>query len=379
MRQRLAFIATLLLTLAVTSAYAQTAGTFRSGKWGIEADYLIGTAIKHSKKINHVPAELSHGVEIAYFRKTLGEKPWHRPLNFPEVGGVFTYYHLGENSVFGDAYSIMGFAKFFIARTKVVDFYVRLGAGFSVMTRKYDYISNPTNNIISTTINNAIQIRLGMDWKVNPYLQLVTAFSFNHYSNSSFKLPNYGLNMVAGTVGFKVYPQPREMSYNCTKNKDYNKNEIIWKYSLGVQETFGFNGPKYPVHVGTICYARYTSPANKLYAGLSFEYFRAVHDWLKFNDIPTRYSYDFESSVASVIIGDEIQMGHIGMFYSGGVYLWKNWATTAGPIYFKVGTNVYFAQFGKRKVIKFFGGTNVKAHTSVAQYWEFSAGGTGSF
>jgi hypothetical protein len=54
-----------------------------------------------------------------------------------------------------------------------------------------------------------------------------------------------------------------------------------------------------------------------------------------------------------VVLGDEIVLGRIGMFYSAGVYLWKNTAAYS-PMYFKLGANVYFAQFGKGKRYKFF-------------------------
>ena len=141
---------------------------------------------------------------------------------------------------------------------------------------------------------------------------------------------------------------------------------------------YGFNGPKFPIHTGTIAYARYTSAGNKLYAGLSFEYLRAVHDWIVYNDIPTKHGATWEASIGSVVLGDEIILGRIGMFYSTGIYLWKNRAAY-GPIYFKVGANVYFAQFGKGKFLKFFIGNNVKSHTSVAQANEFSLGGAGAF
>jgi hypothetical protein len=110
-------------------------------------------------------------------------------------------------------------------------------------------------------------------------------------------------------------------------------------------------------------------------AGLSFEYLRSIHDFIIYNEVETKHGANFESSIGSVIVGDEILMGHIGMFYSAGVYLWKNMAAIT-PVYFKLGANVYFAQFGKRKGIQFFLGNNVKAHTSIAQANEFSIGGT---
>ena len=215
--------------------YAQTSPTFKSGKWGLEADYLTGKILRHTPKIKHVPSELTQGFQIDYYMKTLGEKPWHKPLNFPEVGATFLFLRFGENKVFGDAIALMGYAKFFIYRSKVVDFYTRVGAGYGIITKKYDYLTNPTNNVISTTINMAVQIRMGMDWKINQYIQLNTAFCFDHFSNAAANLPNYGANLLLGTVGLKIIPKPIDMSYDCHKTTNFKKNEVIWQYTLGIQ------------------------------------------------------------------------------------------------------------------------------------------------
>lgn len=353
---------------------AKTPPTIKAGKWGFEADYLFGKIFKHTKPVNHVPKELSQGFQVDFFMKTYGNKPWQKPLNFPEIGGTLLFIRFGENKVFGDVIALMGYAKFYMYRSSVVDLYTRIGAGYGYMTRKYDYLTNPTNNLISTAINLSVQIKIGMEWKVEPHVLLTTAFSFNHFSNSATNLPNYGANLLMGSFGIRAIPVVRDQTYNCERAKDFKKNEIMWMYTLGIQETYGFNGPKYPIHSGTVAYARYTSPGNKLFAGLSYEYLRSVHDFVVYNDILTKHGADFESSAASVVLGDEILVGRVGMHYSAGVYLWKNMSTYT-PIYFKLGANVYFAQFGKRQRFKFFVGNYVKAHTSIAQANEFSLGG----
>ena len=373
----------LILLLAMTAGIfisihtdaQNTAPTIRGGKWGLEVDYIGGKIFKHSRKINHVPTDATQGFQIDYYMKTLGEKPWHKPLNFPEVGASLLYLRFGESKTFGDAIALMAYARFYVYRSKFVNLYVRVGSGYGYITRKFDYLTNPTNNVISTNINMAVQLKMGMEWKLSPNVQLNTAFAFDHFSNSGANLPNYGANLLLGSIGIKVIPRLRELTYNCQKTTDFKKNEFIWKYSLGIQEVYGFNGPKYPIHSGTVAYARYTSPGNKIYAGLTFEYLRSVHDWVVYNELTTKHGATFEASIGSVIIGDEIILGRIGMFYSAGVYLWKNTAAYS-PMYFKLGANVYFAQFGKGKRFKFFVGNNVKSHLSVAQCNEFSIGGT---
>jgi hypothetical protein len=353
---------------------------FKAGKWGIEVNYMAGQFLKHG--VDYIPLQPAQGVEINYFMKTLGEKPWHKAMNFPEVGATLTFYHFADNRVFGDAISAMAFGKFFMVRSKVADFYTRIGGGYGLLTRKYNSVTNPINQFISETVNLAVQLRVGLDWKINQWIQINTAVSFNHFSNSAMKLPNYGMNIPSGTVGIRVFPQARTMAYNCEPHKDYKKNEVIWKYSIGIMQLHSFPqyapappAKKYPVPGGMLAYARYINPGIKFYGGLSFEYFPAIHDYLVTNDIHTTHSATFEAAIPSAIVGNEFILGRMSMFYSAGAYLWKN-TSTITPLYFKVGMNLYFAEIRKRKGTTFFVGNNVKAHINVAQYNEFSVGGT---
>ena len=357
----------------------KTDGLFRSGKWGLEVNYMTGQFLKHG--VGYVPPLPSQGIEVNYFMKTLGEKPWHKGMNFPEIGATLTFYYFTDNKVFGDAISLMAFGKFFMVRSRVADFYMRIGGGYGYLTKVYNSVTNPVNELISTHINLAVQLRMGLDWKITPYLQLNTAISFNHFSNSAMQLPNYGLNIPSGTIGLRFFPQLKELGYNCERATNFKKNEIMWKYSIGIEQLHSFvyniTPPtrKYPVPGGMIAYARYINEGIKFYGGLSFEYFPAIHDYLIANDIHTRYGPTFDAAIPSVLVGNEFRLGRLSMFYSAGAYLWKNTAAIT-PVYFKLGINLYLAEIKKRKGTTFFFGNNVKAHTNVAQYNEFSIGGT---
>lgn len=340
---------------------------------------MAGRFLDHGAKYN--PTRLSQGFEIAYFKKTLGEKPWHRGMNFPEVGATFTCYFFGDAKVFGEAVSLMATAKFYLVRSKVANLYMKLGSGYAYLTRRYNEVENPNNSLISSPINMAALLRLGLEWKLSKQVQLNTAVSFQHYSNSGAVMPNIGLNMPNVTLGVKVFPTLKELSYDCAKPTGFKKNELIWKLSVGLQMLHKIEDnipvPKriYPVPGATIAYARYTNPGNKIYAGLSFEHFPSLRHYFKDNSISTKRGIGFETTVPSVVVGDEFVFGWISMFYGAGVYLWKNTATTS-PFYVKAGMNIYFATLSKNKGTRLFFGNNVKAHTNVAQYNELTLGGT---
>ena len=353
------------------------AQNIKTGKWGFEVNTTIGKIVKHSPKINYVPKSISQGLEVAFVYKTMGEKPWHNSLNYPEVGASYQFIRFGEQAVFGDAHVLLGTAKFYLARTKVVNFYARVGGGYAWLTKPFNALKNPDNNIIGSHLNIAAQLRIGAEWKINEMILLNTAFSFTHFSNGSIKQPNYGINMLAGTFGFKVFPQIKNYSYQCQKNKPKKPNEVFIKYTLGLQEKYGSNGPLYPVHAGSVGYGYYTSYGNKVLSGITFEYFTSIADFVRVQELSKR-SPLYEATNTSFFIGDEIKLGKIGMYFIGGVYFQKK-MMTPNIMYFRLGGNIYFAEMGKHKQYKIFGGSGMKAHLNIADYWEFNAGASAGF
>jgi hypothetical protein len=363
---------TILLSSFILFTSFSKSQPIRTGKWGIEASYQVATFIKHSPKIIKIPSTLSHNAELSFFHKTFGSKPWHKPLNYPEVGGAVGYFRFGDNKVFGDAYTILGTAKFYLFRSKYVNGFIRIGGGFGFLTRYHDYITNPQNNIVSSVVNLAVQFRTGLEFKPHPQFAIQTAFNFTHYSNSAATVPNYGINIIGGSIGIKVYPKLTTEEYDCTKKKPKKRNEVMARYQFGLQQVYGQNGPIYPVHGGSIVYLRYLNSANKIFGGFAVEYLQGLNNKLVYNDTEKDDALR-ESIFPSLLIGDEIILGKASMLFALGVYLTKN-KHIPYPVYAKVGGNYYFAEFGKDKGYKFFVGTAVKSHLQVAQYWEFSSG-----
>lgn len=363
----------LLFPAVIFAAADSSAYEMKGGKWGFELNYQTGPVLRHSKKIKEVPRDWTQGFELDYFRRSLGQKPWMKSLNYPEYGIALNYWHIGNPAVFGDAVSLMGYAKFFVVRSKVVNAYVRLGGGLGVVTKYYDYTDNPRNNILGGPLNMAVQLRVGLDWKIHPQVQLVTAGTFSHFSNASAKLPNYGMNIASLTVGIKYYPKLTTLSYNYSRQKHKHPNEVMIKYGFGLHEAYGIGGSMSAAHVVTAVYARYTSYGNKVFGGVCMEYFPSVRNYLVFNESTDKKSAVRKSFNGSVYFGDELMLGRVGMFFGMGVYFVRSMAT-ASQVYFKVGGNYYYAQFGKDKQYKLFVGMNVKSHLSIAQYWEVATG-----
>ena len=118
---RLRYILCGLVLLVVAPAWAMRDSVATTGRWCIEADYLTGNIIRHSKKIKEIPTDWTQGFELSVLFKTFGARGWHKPLHYPEVGAGLEYLRFGYPAVFGDAVALMGMVKFYMVRSKVVD------------------------------------------------------------------------------------------------------------------------------------------------------------------------------------------------------------------------------------------------------------------
>jgi len=343
------------------------------GQYSLETSYHFGRIIPHNSKFKAPVHDFTHTFELSFYKQTLGEKAWQRKLHYPELGGSFSLSYNGDQKVFGNAYFLMAVAKFWIVRSRYIDFYVRAGSGLAFTPTHFNIKTNPENNAIGSLINSVDQLRLGVDFKMDEHVQVSWAGTFTHYSNAGIQKPNLGVNVPALAVSVRYFfKTSKDLKYNRSKvPKPEKKNEVMIKFGLAVSEGNTYNGPKFPTYIATVNYARYTSVANKVLAGASFEFSQGAYDGIVYYESPTKYSPTVMAMNASLFVGDEILLGKVGLFFVAGGYVFNPRKET--PVYVKLGFNYYFVQT-KNSRTKFFIGSNLKTHFLVAQFYEASLG-----
>lgn len=343
------------------------------GKYSIEGTYQFGRIIPHNSKFKAPVTGYTHTVEVSFYKQTLGEKAWQRKLHYPELGGSFAIAYNADQKVFGNAYFLMGVAKFWIVRSRDVDFYVRAASGIAINPTHFNVVTNRENNAIGSLINSVDQLRFGLDFKLSEKMQFGLGVTFTHYSNAGIQKPNLGVNVPALSLSFRYFPKvSARYKYNRNKvPKPDKKNEVMVKFGVAISEQNPYGGPKFPTYVGTVNYARYTSIANKVLVGASFEFSQGAYDGMVFYEQPTKYSKTVMAMNASLFAGDEILLGKVGIFFIAGGYVFNPRKET--PVYVKIGVNYYFAEVQKTHT-KFFIGSNLKSHFLVAQFYEMAVG-----
>ncbi len=342
-----------------------------SSNMNVSGSYYWGLIFKHSSKFLPDVTEKSHAFELAISKVTKGNKEWEKKLNYPEIGGALFIARFGDNEIFGNAYAVIPYAKLWLVRRKAVDFYTRIGFGLGYVTKPYDRVSNPSNNVIGSKINNCTQFSFGLDFKVRRELSLFTALNFTHFSNASFQSPNLGINYLAFSTGFRYQPNPTKGNYNQEPvAKPMQKNFFRFNYAMAFYANRAPGGPKYPIYIFSAAYSRATSINNRVFTGVNYAF-----DVGK-KELISQFVYGvkpIKASDLSIFIGDEIYLGRISFDALLGVYILKAYDSKP-PVFAKLGMNYHAVRFGPSNEKSLFFGVHMKTHYSVAQYFDIGVG-----
>lgn len=343
----------------------------------------IGEIWKHTTNFRPTINGPSYCGDINVFKQTDGSKTWQRKLHYPELGGGFFFAIHHDRDTIGNAFAAYIYWKYSLVRTKVMDFNLKMGIGLAYATKKYTQGSNEVDNAIGSDLNAYVQLRLGLEWKIAKPLRLVTAFTYNHYSDGAVKLPNLGINTLTGTVGLIYYPSVEK--YKLVMNKDSFKRKPVLKNELYAKATIGFmdatkfvNDKAHLVQSTSLGFTRYINITNKMSFGTTLE-FNFGEPFIYVNTLEVQNKLLKKAATnLSVSVSDEILIGRVAMHLELGAYLYHTYRLPL-PIFFKIGGACYLPEMGKKKRSQAMILGNVKAHGATAQLVELGAGGTWKF
>ncbi|MDR1699494.1 MAG: acyloxyacyl hydrolase, partial [Prevotellaceae bacterium] len=141
-------------------------------------------------------------------------------FRYPSYGvglfyGNLSSFRFGENGVYGDlgrSVALYGFFQCPIIRTQKSQFDWTLGLGVSGGHGTWNTESNPQNFSTSTFLNYFVL--LGAEYRhiVSDKSSLGVGLSLRHSSNSGFRTPNFGLNLLS-----------LDLSYRFDENGNFDK------------------------------------------------------------------------------------------------------------------------------------------------------------
>ena len=202
----------------------------------LQVNYHFGVALPEYEFLTYIIDDYVQSVDISLIKETIGKNYWQQIFKYPEYGVSLYYSTLGNNEILGKEIALTGFFRVnFISRSRF-RFYNRTGAGFSYVSRKFDFDDNFLNVAVGSHFNMHFNFRLGVNFSLSEKIELNTGLSFDHFSNANISEPNLGLNNLSAYGG---------LSYRLGQKIEKKKHEIpdhIKKFNI---ETFLSIGAKH--------------------------------------------------------------------------------------------------------------------------------------
>jgi len=418
-----------LSSLILISFFQLSAQNQKHRNLFIEGGIRYGGAIYHPNHAIYLKNLHYGGLEFRFGKQTTGNNRWEQMLNFPSYGLTLrytSYYNFFDpktvrkerNKVMGQNIALFGYFKMSMIRYKWFDWNCQIGMGAGYFTKinrknvvyKPDsltpdpndpnrYIDEngesrayPDNCLISVYVTPYINLQMGFDFKLNPQYDLCINANFNHASNASMNMPNYGINELQGMVSLRYHFNPtRELAKIDTFPKHKPVNSLFFTVDPGwliarYDDNYYF---KTGVSVG---YMRNVLPVLNVGGAFEANYVRFLahskdydrEEWEKPSSLRIKMP---KNIYTGAIYGfGELVFDRFALHVGFGVYLFKgpgqakhkdlaqNWdgggTLKKYPyIYEKIGFRVYL---GKNR--NHFVGASLRGHAPVADYLAFDYG-----
>jgi hypothetical protein len=344
----------------------------------LESAVYQGNIWRHTPKLSTQTGETLRGQELGLRFQTTGRRDWHGWQRYPALGLSALHFRLGEGS-HRRVFAFLPTLSIPLIRYKWLAAQFRLGTGLAWVARPYDGFRNPQQNAIGSHWNNVTQFRAQVEARLSPHFRLNAGAGLTHFSNGGSALPNFGINLPAAHIGAAWFPRAlREADFappRTSKRAVSRRVGVQCQSGLTLLEYGAFDGPKYPVWLGSAAGIFRFNRVSRLALGIDYEYNSAVAAF-------GRQTAQFDSPAAARrgatrlawTAAGEFLFGPIGIQLQTGQYLGGRFnASVPTRRYAKLSARGYLPK-PFRSSPKPFVGISLKAHKFTAEYISANVG-----
>ena len=366
-----------LLTIFSYCLFIPFSNAQKAENWGIESNIYIGQIIKHSPALLFDLGKVNKGVDINFKYQTFGKQKWNQYQRYPQMGVALVYFNYGNNEQLGQSIAILPNLTINILRKPKGYIQFQLGSGLAYISKPYHPDDNPKNNAIGSYLNNITSFQFHGGVRIDDHWSAQLGFGLTHYSNGGTALPNFGINIAAGTIGVKYTPQPVKQENYIWHDDFLNIPQKRWgaqvHMDIGFRENNASGGPRYPIYIGSAAGVFHFNAVNRMLAGVEVEYNMGVYHNLFNSAANSDPAYAKNQATRyMVFVADEFMFGNFGVLVQIGIYIKKK-ERTAGSIYNRLSVRYYLPPIGKT-TSQFYVAGYLKSHLSIAEYAAFGVG-----
>lgn len=369
-----------MLLLFATNGQAQKAEIKSTQKtknefWAIETGLKTGKIFKHTPHFQPDVTERSFLYEVSIIKSTNGKKLWHQLYNYPELGLSFLYGQFGDQETFGRGVGILPSIRM-IQRYRKFKIHYHLGIGLAHVSRPFNAVTNPTNNVIGSKFNNLTMLQIALAYQISKQWQLLGTLSFTHYSNAKVQTPNLGINIPALGINLRYSPNgtPEKNQLISQEKNPLVKRPLKFNLKLGhaFVEDGKPGGPRYSVLIGNIFLSKRISIASQIQGGIEANYYQFIYHFIH-NQAAFTNKERLRASKVAVFGGYEVLFGRVSGVAQLGVYVYDPFLKKAF-FYAKIGLQAYLKPTYQQQDKQWYGAIFLKTHYATADYVEMAIG-----
>ncbi len=238
--------------------------------------------------------------------------------------------------------------------------------GLSYNFNPYDSVSNPANIFVGSYRNCYVHLALTANYKLNDKWALNGSVGFKHFSNGSFKQPNYGINLIPVTLGVNYKLSKEEIHHFKKPIPDYIKHNLVTISFIPGSKNYEVGGDNYLKAALSVNFLRQINYKYRI--GVGFDFFYAAKSDLRI----TSEVSDFSKFYSYAVVGswEWVLTKRLYVPIGIGIYLHRNKENNElTPFYERVGIRYRLSQH-------IFAGITIKAHKGIADFFEWTVGYT---
>ena len=248
---------------------------------------------------------------------------WARRLKGPRTGLSIGYTNFGNADSLGSAFTLMPFIQFRAFKKDRMN--VQVGMGGSYFTTKYDPVTNPNNQAITTDLVWSFRAFFKFKLVEGDKIDWNAGLGYFHHSNGHTRLPNQGLNSFLVSVTADIKPKVLSDPLDTTTPLERSSNEFVsFRAGYGINvlgKPDPFNDQK-PVYTFAGEYGKVYNNTWKWSVGGYYRFYQHYYDYIDGNESLVQDGREFEdfrdnpgwnAAALGVSVSGEVLLNHVGL------------------------------------------------------------------
>lgn len=324
-----------------------------------------GFILAPQKSTKHLENYHVWGAQLRAELPWLLNEKWVSRYKKLNAGAALLYVNHGAYQTLGETFGLSPYVELGFYNKPKFEINGIFTMGLVWHNRPFDKIDNIANLALGNSFSALLQGSLEAKYLLTEQVNLRVGLGLIHYSNGSYRMPNFGLNMPVLSLGVGIMPFPNQIK---AKEKLFYSDtlkpywSLSWLGNTGVVENFPTNGPLFPYYSTGLFLGRRLSYKSMLNFGLEYMLNTSL------SDLPWKEEALAEAPPErfGLYMGHELFFGAVSFSAGTGVYIYKP-LNVHLPVYQRVGLRYWIGE-------ELFLAGNVKLHGFSAEVIELGFG-----